>query len=148
MPAKRAVEIGQVREPDLQGDRAYCEAGKARSRKHAVGPGEPLFEHVFGERAAFGLEQKLNVARRDAMTARNCGNGKLLVREMRVDVRPDRIEPRGAQAAATGKLGRITAGADCHRHEVVHVGGKELAQIGRGDLMRLNRRHDVIDQQP
>src|SRR5437870_2126517 len=86
-PAKGPVEIGQVAEAGVEGDRGDTALRVAEIAKHAVGAREARAEHVFREGFALAFEQKLNVARRDTMARRDGGDRQAAFAEMLGDVR-------------------------------------------------------------
>jgi hypothetical protein len=53
---KRTIEIGQVAEAGLEGDRADHVAGKTRVDQTTMHVLEPLIQHEVGERGAIALE--------------------------------------------------------------------------------------------
>src|SRR5213082_3376386 len=63
MPAERAVEIGQVAEPDLEGEIGGAPLGKGRISQQAVYPGEPLAEDMSRKYRVLRGKQHLNIPR-------------------------------------------------------------------------------------
>ena len=60
---KRMIEIGQVAEAGLEGNRADHVAGKTRIDQATMHAREPLVQHVVGERGVIALEQGSDGAR-------------------------------------------------------------------------------------
>src|SRR5262245_22089226 len=59
--AEGAVEVEQVAEADIEGDRTDGTCGTLRVHEHAVRAQESLAEHELRERLALGLEQHVDV---------------------------------------------------------------------------------------
>jgi hypothetical protein len=98
-----------------------------RVAQHPMHAREPFADQESREGRALVREERLHVARRDAVARRNCGQAETLLAERSADVGLDRMKARGAQTTALGDLGSVARGAQSERNEIVHVSDGEPA---------------------
>ena len=148
LAAKRAVEIGQVAEPGIEGDRADFLDSETRVGQQPVGAREPLPEHVVGEGGAFRFEQHAHVTRRHPVARRDLIHRQLGPVEVFRDVLLDGAQPRRPHAAAPGDLGGVARCADRERDEIVNMRHGMPLQIRVRERCRLLEDADIAAQQP
>src|SRR5262249_19547310 len=66
-PAERAVEVGEVAEPGLEGDGRNGPPAVQRVGQHPTRTDKSLPKNKFRKSCAFAIEQQLHVARRNAL---------------------------------------------------------------------------------
>jgi hypothetical protein len=92
-PAKRPVEVGQVIEPELEGNCADRAMRLERASQNAIGSRQALAEDKFRVGNTVGLEQLVQIAHGHAMAGRDDRGVQIAVMEVGNDVGLDRCEP-------------------------------------------------------
>ena len=90
-----AIEVGDVSEAAVVGDRADLVAVAARVGQPAMGARQALREHIIGEGCALALEETLDEARRAAVAVGDRRHRKIEL----IEVLPDVLLDRGSRAA-------------------------------------------------
>src|SRR6267154_850865 len=119
--AEGAVEVGQIAEPDLQGDCGDGLIGAARVGQQAMRAGEALLENEFGERGARLLEQSLDVTGSDSVPRGDETNGPFFIAEIVQDAVLDALEARRTDAAALGDCARVACRAERKAEQVENM---------------------------
>src|SRR5215469_112583 len=146
-PAKGAIEIGEIAEPDIERHRANAAVAKARIAQHPVRASKPPAQDEGGEREPLALEELVYVTRRDALVPRDGGNGQSAVAEVRINIADDRPQSRGTDTAAFGNRPAVSRRADGGRYEIVDVGDDEPLKLGCIEGLLTNNRAHISDEQ-
>src|SRR5690606_13091475 len=129
-PPETAIEVGQVAEPGVERDRADAATsgrGVAQAVVHAIQPGA---EHEVGEARPRAQEQVADVARADAVTARQPIQRKRGPAEIGADVGLDRGEPGPADAAPAALRPRVACRPGGQCRETDQVAGAMPGRMG------------------
>ncbi|SRR5258707_1303677 len=121
VPTEGTIEVGQVFEASIEGHGADGPIGQARIDEHAIRAREALTEHERRKRGVLGLEQHLNVTRRNALACRNKGERQIGTVKVLDNVRLYCMQLRRADASTLCVRFRVSCRSDCQCDEVVHV---------------------------
>ena len=132
--------MGEIAEASLVGDRTDGPLREQRIAQHTIRARQPLVEQESRERRPVALEQHLHVSRGDALARREAGEREFVTVQPIEDFRFDRMQARGAQAAAICNLSGIARRAERKRDEIVDMIDHQAAQLGVARLCWSSKR--------
>ena len=145
--AEDSVEMREIAEAGLVGDRTYGSLRKQWIAQHLMGARQTLVEQEPRERRSVALEQHLHVARRDAVAGCEAGERQFVTVQAVEDFRFDRMQARSAHAAAIRNRSSIARRAERKRDEIVEMSDHKAAQFGGRKALLVVEEADVARQQ-
>src|SRR3954451_16062145 len=146
-PPEAAVEIGEIAEADIVGDRAHRPLGVSGLAQHAMRTLDALFDQERRERLAVGLEQALEITRRHAELLGDRGNRQVLPPAIVGDGDFGLLQPCRLDAAPPGQLPGLVGGTEDDCQKIVQMPDPELAQIWRRERLLPHQCLRIVDQQ-
>src|SRR3954453_15347143 len=142
-----AVEIGEIAEADIVGDRADRPLGISGFAQHAMRTLDALFDQEGRERLAVGLEQALEITRRHAELLGARCHRQVLPPAIIGDGDFGLLQPCRLDAAPPGQLPGLVGGTEDDCQKIVQMPDPELAQIWRRERLLPHQCLRIVDQQ-
>ena len=141
------IERGEVIEAGGERKRADGSIPIACVCQRAVNATEAQAKHIVRKRGAFAFEQLVNVTRRHPMPRSDRAGAHVTIRQVRCDVRFDRLHASGANATSAGNIEIVAGGAKRDGNEIVDVSYYRLPQLQCACRLSVLKHRKIIVEQ-